>query len=123
LPITRSQSPPPPAGRHPERASRGIGGYDIPCVLLTRLAVDKSVQGQGLGSLVPEMAMRKAVALGRRPVSSDKESGLPMRAMLVHALDDNAAAFYRHHGFEPSPTDPLHLLILLKDLAAALAPE
>ena len=43
-----------------------------------------------------------------------------VRALLVHALDEGARAFYARHGFEPSPTDPLHLMILLKDIAAAL---
>jgi hypothetical protein len=39
--------------------------------------------------------------------------------MLVHALDD-ARRFYLKHGLEPSPTDPMHLMILLKDLAASI---
>jgi hypothetical protein len=43
-----------------------------------------------------------------------------VRAMLVHAIDADAQAFYRRHGLEPSPTDPLHLMILIKDIASAL---
>lgn len=42
-----------------------------------------------------------------------------MRAILVHALHDQAHTFYLHFGFEPSPTDPLHLLLLIKDARAA----
>jgi hypothetical protein len=40
-----------------------------------------------------------------------------IRAMVVHAKDERARAFYEHHGFAPSPTDPLHLYVLLKDIA------
>jgi hypothetical protein len=40
--------------------------------------------------------------------------------MLVHAVDENAAAFYLRHGLQASPTDPRHLMILVKDIAAAL---
>jgi hypothetical protein len=40
--------------------------------------------------------------------------------MLVHALHDEARSFYSHFGFEPSPTDPLHLLLLIKDVRALI---
>ena len=43
-----------------------------------------------------------------------------VRAMLVHAIDDDARRFYLRHGLQPSPSDPLHLMILLKDIAASL---
>jgi hypothetical protein len=36
----------------------------------------------------------------------------------VHAKDDEARAFYEHFDFQPSPTDPLHLFLLLKDIRA-----
>lgn len=98
------------------RVAKGMPNHPIPCVLLARLAVDQSVQGQGLGGVVLEIAMRKALSLGRRPTASDGTPGLPLRAMLVHAIDETAADFYRHHGFEPSPTDRNHLLVLLKDI-------
>ena len=38
------------------------------------------------------------------------------RALLVHAKDDAAKAFYEHFNFEASPSDPYHLLLLMKDL-------
>jgi len=41
-----------------------------------------------------------------------------IRALAVHAKDDNARGFYAHFGFRPSPSDPLHLFVLLKDLRA-----
>jgi hypothetical protein len=43
-----------------------------------------------------------------------------VRALLVHAIDEDARSSYRRHGLEPSPTDPLHLMILIKDITAAL---
>jgi hypothetical protein len=43
-----------------------------------------------------------------------------VRAMLVHAIDDDARSLYPRHGLEPSPTDHLHMMILIKDIASAL---
>ena len=102
------------------RVGKGVPNYQIPCVLLARLAVDRSVQGQGIGGHVLETAMRRAVALGNASMASDNTPVPPLRAMLVHAIDETAAGFYRKYGFESSPTDPLHLLILLKDLRKSL---
>jgi len=42
------------------------------------------------------------------------------RAMLVHAIDEDAVTFYRKFGFEPSPLDPKQLMLLMKDLRATL---
>jgi hypothetical protein len=42
-----------------------------------------------------------------------------IRALAVHAKDVRARGFYAHFGFRPSPTDPLHLFVLLKDLQGA----
>jgi hypothetical protein len=41
------------------------------------------------------------------------------RALAVHAKDESAAAFYRHFGFAPSPTDDRHLFMIVKDIRAA----
>ena len=80
-------------------------------VLLARLAVDASVQGHGLGAWLLQDAMTRTLAASRT---------IGVRAMLVHALDDEARVFYLRHGLEPAPTDPLHLMILIKDIAASL---
>ena len=45
-----------------------------------------------------------------------------VRAILVHALHEEARAFYARFDFEPSPTDPLHLMLTMKDARALLAP-
>lgn len=96
------------------RAIRGMPRHPIPAVLLARLAVDRSVQGRGLGAFL----LRDAMA---RTLAASAELGI--RVMLVHALDDGARAFYLHHGFEPSPTDPMNLQLLVKDIKASLAAD
>lgn len=78
----------------------------VPVILLSRLAVDRKHQGLGLGKHL----LRDAIA---RCVEAADIVGV--RAMLVHALHDDARAFYSHFDFEPSPTDPLHLLLLIQD--------
>jgi GNAT superfamily N-acetyltransferase len=83
----------------------------IPIVLLARLAIDKAEQGQGLGSALLKDALQRAYA-GAEIIGG--------RAVLVHAIDDEAAAFYRKYGFEPCPGLELHLMLLMKDLRATL---
>lgn len=93
------------------RASKGMPRHPLPAVLLARLAVDQTVQDRGLGAWLLRDAMLRAL-------SAADEIGV--RVLLVHAIDDNARAFYARHGFEPSPTDELHLQLLLKDVRAAV---
>lgn len=94
------------------RIIKGMPRYPIPVVLLVRLAVDTTVTGRGIGAWLLRDAMTRTLAAA---------DTIGVRAMLVHATDDTARAFYLRHGLEPSPTDPLHLMILIKDIAAALA--
>jgi len=84
----------------------------VPVILLTRLAVDTSAQGRKIGrALVLD-------ALARVNAAADD---IGVRALLIHAKDEEARAFYMHLAeFEPSPTDPLHLFLLMKDLRKAL---
>lgn len=93
------------------RTAKGMPGHPIPAVLLARLAVDRSVHGMGLGAWLLKDAMIRTVAAAEE---------LGIRAMLVHALDEAARAFYLRFGFEPSPTDSLNLQILVKDIRKAL---
>ena len=83
----------------------------IPAALLARLAVDVSVQGRGMGAWLLRDAML-------RTLSASESVGI--RVLLVHALDADARGFYEGHGFEASPTDPLNLRMLMKDLRAAV---
>jgi GNAT superfamily N-acetyltransferase len=82
----------------------------IPVVVLGRLAVDRAHQGHGLGR-----AMFRDAAL--RALQASDVIGI--RGMLVHALSDDARAFYQAVGFEPSPLDPMTLMVTLADLRAA----
>lgn len=83
----------------------------VPVILLTRLAVDTKEHGNGLGKHLLRDAITRCVMVAEQ---------VAVRAILVHALHEDARDFYAHFGFEPSPTDPLHLLLLIKDARAAL---
>lgn len=84
----------------------------IPVMVLGRLAIDQTRQSQGLGSAL----LRDAIL---RTLQAAEIGGI--RALLVHALDDEAARFYQHHGFMPSPSDPATLMITLKDARKAIS--
>jgi predicted N-acetyltransferase YhbS len=83
----------------------------VPVILLSRLAVDLKEQGNGLGSHLLRDAISRSVQAA---------DSIGVRAILVHALNDDAASFYRHFEFTPSPTDDLHLTLLMKDARALL---
>lgn len=83
----------------------------IPVILLSRLAIDRKHQRCGLG----ESLLRDAIA---RAVQAAEQIGV--RAILVHALHDGARNFYARYCFEPSPTDPLHLMLLIRDAQASV---
>jgi len=91
-----------------ERLRKGLARYPIPVMVLARLAISLDWQGKGLGSSM----LRDAIL---RTLAAAEIAGI--RAIVVHAKDETARRFYTRHGFEPSPTDPLHLYALLKDLA------
>jgi predicted N-acetyltransferase YhbS len=93
------------------RAAKGMPRHPIPAALLARLAVDVSVQRRGIGAWLLRDAML-------RTLSASESVGI--RVLLVHALDAGARRFYERHGFEASPTDPLNLQMLMKDLRAAV---
>jgi GNAT superfamily N-acetyltransferase len=91
----------------PERLARGLARHPVPVMLLARLAVSSQWQGRGVGAGL----LRDAVI---RTIRAADIAGI--RALVVHAKDDEARAFYQRFDFEESPTDPLHLFALLKDL-------
>ena len=95
-----------------ERVAKGLPLHPIPVVLLARLAVDQLFQGKGLGKGLLRDALQRTLAAAEV---------IGVRAVLVHAKDENAAAFYARFGFAPSPTDPLHLMLLIKDLRRTIA--
>ena len=95
----------------PKRITQGLARHPVPVMLLARLAVDRSEQGHGLGkALLKDALLRTAQAADIAGI----------RALIVHAKDEEARAFYERFDFEPSPTDPFHLFLLMKDLKALL---
>ncbi len=96
----------------PFRVGKGLARHPIPVMLLACLAVDLTWQGRGLGkALVKDALLRTAAAADIAGI----------RALLVHAKDDEARGWYEALEFEPSPTDPYHLFLLMKDLRAMLS--
>jgi GNAT superfamily N-acetyltransferase len=89
------------------RVKKGLARYPIPVILLARLAVDVSLQGKGVGPALLKDALLRA---------GQAANTIGARAVLVHAKDDNAKGFYERYDFEPSPSDPYHLLLIMKDV-------
>jgi GNAT superfamily N-acetyltransferase len=95
-----------------ERALKGqLEMRPLPAILLARLAVDREHQGVGVGrSLLQDVLLRCVEAA----------DSIGARILLVHAKHDQAKTWYMQYGFEESPTDPFHLMMLLKDVRAFL---
>jgi GNAT superfamily N-acetyltransferase len=91
----------------PERLQKGLARHPVPIMLLARLAVHQQWQRKGVGRAL----LRDAVL---RTLQAADIAGI--RALAVHAKDDQARKYYEQFDFAPSPTDPLHLFVLLKDL-------
>ncbi|SPF37996.1 GCN5-related N-acetyltransferase [Candidatus Sulfopaludibacter sp. SbA4] len=95
----------------PERIAKGMPNYPIGVVVLTRLAVDTRFQGRGLAATL----LQDAFARVERAADI-----VGVRALFVHAINDQAREFYLHQGFIASPIEPLHLMLPMKDLRATL---
>jgi GNAT superfamily N-acetyltransferase len=91
----------------PERLSKGLARHPVPVMLLARLAIATATQGRGMGAGLLKDAMRRTLQVA-------DIAGI--RALVVHAMDVPARSFYEHFGFTASPTDPLHLFLLIKDI-------
>jgi GNAT superfamily N-acetyltransferase len=98
----------------PPRLRKGAGRYPQPVALLARLGVDLHHEGRGLGAAMLADVISRTAQIG---------SEVGCRGLLVHAESASARAFYLHliPEFEPSPTDPLHLVLLMKDILRTLA--
>jgi GNAT superfamily N-acetyltransferase len=95
----------------PARVAKGLANHPIGVALLGRLAVDRGQKGKGLGrALLLDALMRTAQAA----------ETIGIRALLVHAIDEDAKRFYLHFNFEPAPVDPMHLMLLIEDLRALI---
>ena len=82
----------------------------IPVLVLGRLAVAKRAQGLQLGAALLQDAVLRAMAVS-------ENAGV--RALLVHALNQSARAFYERYGFQGSPLDPMTLMLRLNEPNAA----
>jgi GNAT superfamily N-acetyltransferase len=91
----------------PPRVAKALARHPIPVMILARLAVDLPEQRAGLGR-----ALLKDALL--RTMNAAEIAGI--RALVVHAKDHAARQWYEQFDFDPSPSDPLHLFLLLKDL-------
>lgn len=98
----------------PERVRKGMPRYPVPVTILTRLGVDQSEQGKGLGRALVKDAILRAEAASR---------SIGARALLVHCEAQQAKDFYQRlvPDFAESPTDPLHLYLLMSDLRRTIA--
>ncbi|HEY2160549.1 MAG TPA: GNAT family N-acetyltransferase [Solirubrobacteraceae bacterium] len=95
----------------PKRYARGMPRYPLPTILIARLAVDHRYQRQRIGSRVLGEALRLAVA------ASDTAAA---RLVVVDAIDDHAAAFYRRWGFVDVPENPHRLFRKISDIRRSL---
>jgi len=83
----------------------------IPIALLGRMAVDRSHQGKGLGRAMFRDGAKRIIHAA---------DTLGIRGLIVHAISEDAKAFYLALGFEPSPLEPMTLMVTLADLRGAL---
>jgi GNAT superfamily N-acetyltransferase len=97
----------------PARLVKGAGRYPQPVALLARLGVHPDHEGRGLGAALLREVLLRLVAVGDE---------IGCRGLLIHAETDEARGFYKHliPELEPSPTDGLHLLLLMKDVLRSL---
>jgi hypothetical protein len=98
----------------PARARRGAGRYPQPVALLARLGVSTEHEARGLGAALLVDVIRRSAELSRE---------IGCRGLLVHAESEAAKDFYLHliPEFDESPTDPLHLILLMKDIRRTLS--
>jgi GNAT superfamily N-acetyltransferase len=95
----------------PERLKKGLARHPVPIMLLARLAVSQDYQGRGIGQ-----ALLKDALL--RTLQAADIAGI--RAFAVHAKGKEACAFYERFDFIASPSDSMHLFLLLKDIKALI---
>lgn len=96
-------------GTAPERLRKGLPSHPVPVMVLARLAIRTRGQGQGLG----QWLLKDAII---RTLQAADIAGI--RALVVHAKDEAARAYYRRFGFADGFSAPLHMYLLIKDLRA-----
>jgi GNAT superfamily N-acetyltransferase len=96
----------------PRSAAKKLPKHPVPVILLGRLAVDASAQGQGLGAALLTDALRRSLALSKQ---------LGVHAVEVDALDEPARAFYEKFGFVPLLDNSLHLYLPIATITKVFA--
>lgn len=84
----------------------------IPCLLLGQLATDTEWAGRRIGSGLLKHALERCIEAAKL---------VGGRALIVNAVDEQAAAFWQRRGFLPSKDDPMILFRSIADIAASLA--
>lgn len=84
---------------------------EIPIALLARLAVDSSMQGRGVGKALLAHALKTAASAAQ---------AVAFRALIVDAIDEDAAAFCRKLGFQPTKISPTKLILPMQDVIASM---
>jgi GNAT superfamily N-acetyltransferase len=95
----------------PARMAKGLAKHPIGVILLVGLAVDRNEHGVGLGKALLVDALSRALTVA---------DVIGARAILVRAIDKDAAASYKKFAFEPSALDPKQRMLLMKDPRAPL---
>lgn len=95
----------------PENYAKRVPKYPVPAARIARLAVDRSMQGKGLGA-------RLLVDALKRILTASTEIG--MYIVLVDAKDDRAKAFYRHYGFVELANEPMTLFLPIQTVRGLL---
>jgi len=98
-------------GAMPRSIRTGQPPDPVPCLLLGQLATDQRWAGRGVGTGLLKHALSRCVQAA---------SLVGGRALLVHAIDEEAAGFWRRRGFLPSRDDPFMLFRSIADIAASL---
>lgn len=98
----------------PAEASRKLPRHPVPVALLARLAVDRSMQGRGLGAALLTDALARCLTLAEQ---------IAIHAVAVDAIDEDAAAFYAKYGFVPLEDDPRHLYLPMATIEQAFGPR
>jgi len=91
--------------------SRGMP-EPIPVIVLGRLAIDKNYQGKRLGAALLKDVMLRTVTISQN---------VGVRGLLVHAISEDAKRFYMKYGFQECPTEPMTLLISVKNIKSHIA--
>lgn len=96
----------------PKKISRGLPKCPIPILLIARLAVDVRYQGEKIGKGLLKNALLRACKVA---------DIVGIRAVLVHAKNEEVAGLYKKFDFEPSPLDETHLFLSIKDIKSCVS--